>query len=293
MALEHIRHWKVGDVTVHRIVEVANFADDIAVLLQGADAKWLQQFTWLAPHFITPEGKMIIAFQAFVVQTPTRRIMVDACIGNDRQTRFAVFSNLKTSFLADIASVGCPADSIDTVLCTHLHYDHVGWATHLVNGRWEPTFRNARHLFARKEFESTKKLRAAGDVHASHYDDTIAPILAAGLVDLVETDYRLSDEIWFEPTHGHTAGHVSVRIRSQGEEAVITGDLMHHPVQCTVPDQIGNFDEDQPLACRTRREFLQRVEGRRALVIGSHFADPSAGWVERNGDTWRFLTQED
>ena len=292
MANTHIRQWKIGDVTVSRIVEVGGFSDDIGMLFAGADANWLRQFTWLAPHFITPEGKMIISFQAFVVRTPTRRVMIDTCIGNDRQTRFPVFSNLKTRFLEDIAAVGCPAESIDTVLCTHLHYDHVGWNTRLVDGRWVPTFPNARYLFARKEWEHTKKLHEEGDIHATHYGDTIEPILAAGLADFVETDHRLCDELWFEPTPGHTMGHVSVRIRSKGEEAVITGDIMHHPVQCTVPDKRANFDEDPDLACRTREDFMRRFDGSRVLVIGSHFADPTAGWIVREGATWRFVPME-
>ena len=104
MALADIRHWRIGDVTVSRIVEVGQFADNIQMLFPDADADWLRQFTWLAPRFIAPEGKMIISFQAFVVRTPTRRIMLDTCIGNDRQRRFEVFTNLHTSFLADIAA---------------------------------------------------------------------------------------------------------------------------------------------------------------------------------------------
>jgi len=293
MALADIRHWRIGDVTVSRIVEVGQFADNIQMLFSDADADWLRQFTWLAPRFITPEGKMIISFQAFVVRTPTRRIMLDTCIGNDRQRRFEVFTNLHTSFLADIAAAGCPAETIDTVLCTHLHFDHVGWNTRRLEGRWVPTFPQARYLFGRKEFDHLNALQASGDAHASHYGDSIAPILDAGLADFVTTDHRVCDEIWLEPTHGHTPGHVSVRIRSRGEDAVITGDLMHHPCQCTVPDKLANFDDDREQAARTRREFLARVDSRRVLVIGSHFAEPTAGWVERDGKSWKFIARED
>lgn len=288
-----IRHWRIGEVTVSRIVEVGQFADDISMLFADADAHWLRQFGWLAPRFITPAGQMLISFQAFVVRTPTRRIMVDTCIGNDRQRRFDVFTNLQTEFLGRIAAAGCPADSIDTVLCTHLHFDHVGWNTHRVADRWVPTFPNARYLFGAKEWEHIEHLHSSGHAHASHYDDSIKPILDAGLADFVTTDHRVCEEVWLEPTHGHTPGHVSVRIRSAGADAVITGDLMHHPCQCTVPDKLANFDEDQPLAARTRREFLGRVDGRRMLVIGSHFAEPTAGWVERDRDTWKFFAQED
>ncbi|HEY4214271.1 MAG TPA: MBL fold metallo-hydrolase [Steroidobacteraceae bacterium] len=293
MALADIRHWQIGDVRVSRIVEVGQFADNIQMLYTDADADWLRQFTWLAPRFVTPEGQMVISFQAFVVQTPTRRIMVDTCIGNDRQRRFGVFTNLQTSFLADIAAAGCPADSIDTVLCTHLHFDHTGWNTQRVNGKWVPTFPKARYLFGKKEWDAVREMRTVGDGHMEHFDDCIAPIVDAGLAEFVGTDHRVCDEIWLEPTHGHTAGHCSVRIRSRDEEAVITGDLMHHPCQCTVPDKLANFDDDKAMAARTRREFLGRVDNRRMLVIGSHFAEPTAGWVEKAGDSWKFFAKED
>ncbi|MEP7244304.1 MAG: MBL fold metallo-hydrolase [Gammaproteobacteria bacterium] len=278
-----------------RIVEVGQFADNISMLFADADAAWLKQesFSHLAPRFITPDGKMVISFQAFVVQTPSRRLMVDTCIGNDRQRKYGVFTNLRTDFLADLHAIGCPADSIDTVLCTHLHFDHTGWNTMQVNGKWGPTFPNARYLFARREFEHIQHLRAQADEHAEHYEDSIAPIVAARLVDLVDADHRVCPEIWLEPTPGHTPAHVSIRIQSRGADAIITGDIMHHPVQCAVPDKQVNFDEDKPLACRTRREFLGRYDSRRALVIGSHFAEPTAGWIEASGETWRFEAQED
>ena len=288
MAAADIRHWTIGDVTISRIVEVGGFADNISMLFAGADAEWLKQYTWLEPHFMTPDGRMIISFHAFLLRTPTRRIMIDTCIGNDRQRPYDVFNNLATTFLADLATAGCPADTIDTVLCTHLHFDHVGWNTQRVNGRWVPSFPNARYLFARKEWVHTKKLIDDQDPHYAHYADCIEPILNAGLADFVETDHRLCDEVWLEPTHGHTAGHVSVRIRSCGKDAVITGDLMHHPVQCCVPERHGNFDADPVMAAKTRREFLARYEDRRALVLGSHFADPTAGWFVRHADAWRF-----
>ena len=133
MAREHIRTWKVGDLEVSRIVEVYGFADNLGMLWEDGGAEDLQRYPWLYPHFATPDGLMVISFQAFVVKTPTRRIMVDTCLGNDRKRHFAVFNDLQTSFLDDIAAVGCPAESIDTVLCTHLHFDHTGW---MESGTW-------------------------------------------------------------------------------------------------------------------------------------------------------------
>jgi glyoxylase-like metal-dependent hydrolase (beta-lactamase superfamily II) len=289
MAAEHIRHWKIGDVEVARIVEVNAHEDPIAVLLPDAGPELVKQHDWLIPRFATPDGRMRISFQAFVVKTPARRLMVDTCIGNDRQREFEIFCNMQTSFLEDLTAAGCPADTIDTVLCTHLHFDHVGWNTRLVNGRWVPTFPKARYLFGRREYEHWQMLKRTGGYHSfDHIVDSIEPIVEAGLADYVEPNHRVTDEIWLEPTPGHTPGHVSVRISSKGHDAVITGDMMHHPIQLAEPDRFGNFDMDKELAARTRRDFITRYENRKALVIGSHFCDPTAGYIVRDKRNWRF-----
>ena len=162
MAIEHMRTWKIGDVEVTRLVEVAGWVDDITMLLPDATPATVQAYPWLLPHYATPDGKMIISFQCFVMRTPTRRIMLDTCIGNDRQREFPVFTNMQTTFLGDLAHAGFKPNEIDTVLCSHLHFDHVGWNTQLVDGKWVPTFPNARYLFGRQEFEHWTMLQCPG-----------------------------------------------------------------------------------------------------------------------------------
>jgi glyoxylase-like metal-dependent hydrolase (beta-lactamase superfamily II) len=186
-----------------------------------------------------------------------------------------------------LATAGFPAESIDSVMCTHLHVDHVGWNTRLVNGKWVPTFPNARYLFGRKEWEhwsSAQALNRDGDVMG----DSVRPIIDAGLAELVDMRHALTPEVRLEPTPGHTPGHVSVRISSRGEDAVITGDLMHHPLQCAEPDLANNYDVDAAGARRTRREFLARYSNKRMLVLGTHFAPPTGGWVVDAEQAWRF-----
>ena len=292
MALEHVRRWMVGEVEVSRIVEVYGFADNLSMLFEGGSPELLRKYDWLFPHFATPEGQMVISFQAFVVKVGERRIMVDTCLGNDRQRHFAVFNDMQTSFLDDIASVGCPADSIDTVLCTHLHFDHTGWNTRRVDGKWVPTFPNARYLMASSEFADLRHAQEDGGHYTGHIADSIQPVLDAGLVDFIDVPHQVLPEIRLFPTPGHTAGHCSVHISSCGEDAVITGDLMHHPIQCAEPDRPGNFDGDKPLAAQTRRAFLERYGDGRSLVIGSHFAEPTAGHVVPDGPAWRFNARE-
>ncbi|HXA21998.1 MAG TPA: MBL fold metallo-hydrolase [Acetobacteraceae bacterium] len=291
MSAENIRHWRIGDVEVARIVEVNAFEDNISMLLKDETAEFVKQYDWLRPHFATAEGLMKISFQAFVLRSRGKNVMIDTCIGADRKREYDVFCNLKTSFLEDLAVAGFPAASIHAVLCTHLHFDHVGWNTHLVNGRWVPTFPQARYLFGKQEFDHWKLLRETGGYHnVEHLHDSIDPIVSAGLAEYIAADYRLTDEVSLFATPGHTPGHVSVLIQSRGEAAVITGDLMHHPIQLAEPLRHGNFDMDKAQGALTRRAFVERFGDSKVMVIGSHFCDPTAGWVVRDGQGWKLRT---
>ncbi len=288
MAAEHIRHWRIGDVEIARIVEVNGWEDDITMLLPDATPQYVQQFGWLLPHFATPEGKMIISFQCFVLRSKGRSVMIDTCIGADRQREFPVFSNMQTTFLEDLAAAGFPHESITDVLCTHLHFDHVGWNTRKVNGKWVPTFPQARYYFGREEWRHWQHLRDTNGYHdMEHLHDAIDPVMAAGLVEFVDPDFRLTDEVSLMPTPGHTPGHVSVLIESRGESAVITGDLMHNPIQIAVPAVEARFDMDKAAGAHTRCAFVERFNNTETLVIGSHFSEPSAGHIVPDGTAWK------
>ena len=210
--------------------------------------------------------------------------MVDPCIGNHKQRASPLFNMLDNPFLERLTAAGFPPESIDYVLCTHLHVDHCGWNTHLVDGRWVPTFVNARHLFAKREFEYARSDKGAEQENT--YADSIRPIEEAGLVDLVDFHHHLLDEVWLEPTPGHTPGHCAIRIRSKGVEAVISGDLIHHPLQAAEPGVCSNYDYDGPMAVRTRHAFLDGCVAGSTLLLGTHFAEPTGVRVYRNGDNW-------
>jgi glyoxylase-like metal-dependent hydrolase (beta-lactamase superfamily II) len=289
MAIETLRTWQIGDVEITRIVEVNNWEDDITMLLPDATPATVQAYPWLVPHFATPQGRMILSFQCFVMRTKTRQIMLDTCIGNDRQREFGIFTNMQTSFIADLAHAGYQPDEIDTVLCTHLHFDHVGWNTHLVNGKWVPTFPNARYLFGKQEYAHWKMLLDTHGYHdLNHMNDAVQPVVDAGLVDLIDNNHRICDELSIFPTPGHTPGHVSILIESKGQRAIITGDMMHHPIQLERPDDEGNFDMLKHAGCQTRLKFIDQVANTDTFVIGSHFSDPTGGYVVRDAKGCRF-----
>ena len=288
MSTETIKHWRVGNVEIARIVEVNAWEDDITMLLPEATPEYVQQFKWLVPHFATPQGKMIISFQCFVLRSQGRNVMIDTCIGADREREFDVFTNMQTTFLEDLAAAGFPHESITDVLCTHLHFDHVGWNTRKVDGKWVPTFPQARYYFGRREWEHWKFLRETnGYHHMEHLNDAVDPVMEAGLVEFIEPDFRLTDEVSLIPTPGHTPGHVSVLIQSAGQSAVITGDLMHNPIQIAIPGTEARFDMDKSQGAKTRVEFVERFNESGTLVIGSHFSDPTAGHIVRDGKAWK------
>ena len=243
---------------------------------------------WLAPHFLDDKGRFLQSIHSFVIQAPGLTVLVDTCVGNDKDRGGRrPFHMMRTSFLDDLAAAGFPPDSIDVVVCTHLHVDHVGWNTRLANARWVPTFPRARHLFAQREWDHWSS--EADEDTARIMADSVKPVLDAGLADLVATDHRISGELWLEPTPGHTPGHVSVRISSGGADAVITGDLMHHPIQMAEPQWATPFDSDAGTARKTRRAFCERYADGPVTVLGTHFNHPTAGQIIRHGDAWRFV----
>jgi glyoxylase-like metal-dependent hydrolase (beta-lactamase superfamily II) len=280
-----VRQWKIGDVTVTKIVEM-EVTGHTRFILPDALREAVVGYDWLKPHFMDDAGNLIMSIHALVVETPDRRIVVDTCIGNDKPRPIPRWDMLQTSFLDDLAYAGYERESIDTVLCTHLHVDHVGWNTMRVDGRWLPTFAAARYLMGRLEYEHWAA-DSENETQATVMADSVQPVLDAGLVDLVEAEHVVCDEVRLIPTHGHTPGHVSVLLSSRGEEAMITGDFLHHPCQMARLDWCSSADVDAAAAVETRRRVFERYADTPTLIIGTHFAGATAGRLVRAGDAYR------
>jgi glyoxylase-like metal-dependent hydrolase (beta-lactamase superfamily II) len=280
--------WTIGDVTVTSIAESETptsprfLFDGISktdVLDRAAAAPWLR------PHFVNDDGYLLQQIQCLVIESGGQRIAVDTCIGNDKVRGNPLWNGLQGPFLADMAAAGFPAESVDHVICTHLHVDHVGWNTRLVDGQWVPTFPNARYLFTDPEFQHW---RQAPDLMGDDvFGDSVAPIAAAGLADLVAVDHVVDDTVRLVSTPGHTPGHVSVAIESQGQRAIITGDMTHTPLQIADPDLSSMFDTDPDEARATRRAVFGDWADGETLVIGTHFGTPTAGTMHPDGDGYR------
>jgi len=278
-----MNQWQVGKVKITRVVEM-EVKGGTRFILPQATRDVVKPIKWLQPHFADEEGNLIMSIHALVVETPDKKIIVDTCIGNDKTRSIPNWTNLQLPFLDDLKKAGYDREGIDTVLCTHLHVDHVGWNTMLVDGQWIPTFPNARYLMADTEFNYwiDQKDGDYGDVMG----DSVKPILEAGLIDLVDFNHRVCEEIYLQPTLGHTPGHVSVHIESEGQQAIITGDCIHHPCQIEKLDWSSSADYDASQAIQTREQLLAEFADKDVLIIGTHFATPTAGYFKKAGETY-------
>ncbi len=299
MAAQTTQSWKIGDVTITQFVELT--FEGLEAFLPLATPEAVLPIEWLNPHFITPEGVLKFSIHALVIETPTKRIIVDTCVGNDKpREMFPDWHMLQTSFLKDLEGAGFAPESFDVVLCTHLHLDHVGWNTMLKNDSWVPTFPNARYLIERTEFDYVNEEQEADEVEQwlkdSNRDvliDSIKPVLEAGLVDLVSNDHQVCDEVRLVPTPGHTIGHVSVSIESKGEAGLITGDFIHHPCQLAHPEWSVTSDYDPAQSVVTRNQAFEQLADSPTLVIGTHWPEPTAGWIVRENDVFKLETTDD
>lgn len=288
--------WQVGDVSISKVVE-ANTLATLDEMLLGASPQTVAATTWLNPDFVEPSDPPMLrmSVQSFVVESAGQRIVIDTCFGHGKQRAYPGVAQTSGSYPDDLDAAGCPADSVDLVVATHLHYDHIGWHTRRHGDGWVATFPRARYLICGTEWEFWSQRYAEGQpaVFDSDlaYEDTLAPLWASGQVDLVEPDQLITEEVRLLPTPGHTPGHVAVWISSRGSEAAVTGDLVHTPVELVDPAWTCTSDLDAEAAADTRREFLARCHTRNALVLGTHFAAPTGGHLERAGSGWRLVSQ--
>ncbi|MEU5512981.1 MBL fold metallo-hydrolase [Streptomyces griseoaurantiacus] len=284
-----IPSWTVGDITVHRIDEIPLPPATGPWLLPDATPQVVAGQDWLRPHFADDDGILRIDSHSFAFAVDGLRVLVDTGIGNGKERANPAWHDLRTDFPERLTAAGFPPDSVDLVVLTHLHADHVGWNTRKVDDAWVPTFPEARYLTARAE----RAFWAAHDMEEARrqmFRDSVIPVEQAGLLDLVDVPVegvRVTPSLRLVPTPGHTPGHVAVELNSQGETALITGDCIHHPVQLAHPAIGACVDIDPRQSATTRGELLASLAGTDTLLLGTHFAPPTAGRVVAHGDAYR------
>lgn len=273
---------RIGEIEVWRILELNGPIDAPDYLYPTAGPDVVQQITERDPGAICPQtGGLILPVQGFLLRTPDHLILVDACIGNHKTARLEAWHMRDSDrFLHALAAAGAAPEDVTHVMCTHLHIDHVGWNTRRVDGRWVPTFPNARYLFPSADVTEM----------APHMPETFAesvtPVIEAGLAEEVTPGFQIGDLVRLMPTPGHTPGHVSVLLESQGQRAVITGDALHSIAQCWHPDWHFVFDFDADAAVTSRQALLGHAAETGQRVLGTHFTLPSLGRIRAEGDVF-------
>jgi glyoxylase-like metal-dependent hydrolase (beta-lactamase superfamily II) len=238
--------------------------------------------------FDSASGKMVITYQTFLVRTPKHTILIDTCTGEDKGYA-APMDFPKQPWLDNFHAAGLRFESIDYVFCTHLHIDHTGWNTMLRGGRWVPTFPNAKYIFHKTEYAYWEAATERGaNPPGNVWSFNCRPIVEAGQALLVDDTFQLDDTLSLTPTPGHSPGHCCVNIRSRGQHAVVTGDMMHHALQCREPDWSTIFDTDREQAAQSRRRFLGQVADTSTLLLPIHFPSPTVGLVAAEGECFRY-----
>lgn len=277
---------RIGDVEIWRILESNDPFKTPEELFPNAGPDVRSRIEAHVPQACCAQsGKLILPVQGFLLKTPDHVILVDACVGNDKSvpTMPDWHQRQGTRFMASLQAAGVGPEDVDFVLCTHLHTDHVGWNTQLVDGRWVPTFPNARYVMPAQD--DAVFCRPDNPV----YQESVLPVVAAGMAEMVQGDHELGDYVRLMPTPGHTPGHVSVVISSGGREAVITGDALHTSAQCAHPEWHFKYDMDADLAVASRKALLESAAQTGQTVLGSHFRLPSLGRVVAKGDAFAWV----
>jgi len=275
---------RLGEVAITSVVEINRSAFSTASMLPGSTPEAIaRHLRWLKPDFFDEAtGDLGSCIQTYVVRTPERTILIDTCVGDDKPREgWPAWHLRRGAYLDDLRRAGSAPEQVDLVVCTHLHADHVGWNTRLVDGRWTPTFPNATYLFVGDEWEYWRWERD------ECIKDSVAPVVEAGRARLVEGDHLIDRWLRLEPMPGHTPGHVSIRLRTSAGEAVFSGDLMHRTVQVAEPQWSSRFCYDPKRAALTRREFVESHADTGVLVLAAHF--PRPGYIVRADGSYHFV----
>ena len=283
----------IGAARLRFLVDVDAFAMKIGWFLPTADlSRLVEHRHWLEPVVMRGD-ELLIDIQTAVLEVAGKVVLIDTCIGEDKErpVRPEWHQRRATGFLARLAAMGIAPEDVDIVLCTHLHADHVGWNTRLLDGRWVPTFPNARYLMGRTELAFWEQERARIGDGVNHHSivDSVLPVVAAGLVDLVEPGEVPFEGARLRALPGHTTGQIGLELESRGETALFVGDAIHHPVQMIEPGWSSALDTDPAAAALTRRAFLSEMAETGGLLVPGHFRACRACRIEKAGaDSYSF-----
>jgi glyoxylase-like metal-dependent hydrolase (beta-lactamase superfamily II) len=284
--------FKVGDIAIHRVVEQeAPFFPVFQFFPKLTKELYEENRSWLQPKYVDPATeKLMLCIQSHLLRTPHHKILIDTCVGNHKPRPTRPFWDKMQSdrYEKNLAAAGVSVNDIDYVMCTHLHTDHVGWNTKLEDGRWVPTFPKAKYVFAERELAHWTERQKQDPSACPWITDSVLPIVAAKREMVVKSDYQFNDVIQFLPAPGHTYDQFSVLVGKPGQDALLTGDMVHSPIQMRYPELGMLSDYDSAQAGESRRKLFGRFCDTSTLLFTAHFPSPSTGRVVRWQDAFDF-----
>jgi glyoxylase-like metal-dependent hydrolase (beta-lactamase superfamily II) len=284
-------HFRIGPLEVSRVEETRTQFDALMFYPELDRDTPARYAPWLAPYFDIEGHSFPCIFQSFVVRHGTTTILIDTCIGNHKERPdFQLAHRLNNPYLERLRAANCTPEDVNIVLCTHFHVDHVGWNTRLENGRWVPTFPNARYIFSQEEYAryAPENRTAEPPPFLDIFEDSVLPVIQSGQAKFVSGEQQVHDSLTVFPAPGHTPGHIAIRAAKGNDTGIFLGDIIHNPIQMAQPDLNSAFCEDGPIARATRRKLLDEAAEHNQLLIPGHFCAPHIGRVKPVGDGFVF-----
>jgi glyoxylase-like metal-dependent hydrolase (beta-lactamase superfamily II) len=282
----------LGDITIHPVIEQQGAWFQMLELFPTLTMELLDENrSWLQPTFVDAGDRVVLCIQSFLIKTPHHNILIDACVGNHKPRPQLPFWNMMNSdrFEKGLAAAGLTVGDIDYMMCTHLHPDHVGWNTRFENGHWVPTFPKAHYITTDRELAFWTERERENPSSVPWITDSVLPIVAAKRAQIVKSDFAFSESVQFIPTPGHSIDHFSVLVGRPGADVLITGDLIHSPLQGKYPELGVMSDYDSVHAGQTRRQIFDRFCDEPTLLCATHFPAPSTGRVRRWNAGYKFV----
>jgi glyoxylase-like metal-dependent hydrolase (beta-lactamase superfamily II) len=283
---------KLGDFTVDCVVDLARpFLHAQTFFPDLTDDMFAHCRKVLPPGDLAPDGRLQMHFQSLLVRTPRHTILIDTCCGNHKERPGREdFHHLNTNYIGALAEAGVKPEQVDFVMCTHLHWDHVGWNTRLVDGKWVPTFPNARYIVGRTEYDywNARFQRGEEHIHLISFADSVMPVMREGLAVVVDDTYEFDKGLWFEPCFGHSPGHVLINLKSNGVHGLASGDVIHHRIQLAFPEMSTIADTDRALARTNRTALIERLADSPTILLPAHFPPPVFGRIVRDGQAFAY-----
>ncbi len=288
----------IGDIQVDLAVEIPVDAGFPAAVLVPAMQQDVvdEHRDILIPFCINPETNGLkLSIHTWILKTAHHTILIDTCCGNHKERpTFELAHHLDTPYLEKLAAAGVQPGEVDFVMCTHLHVDHCGWNTQLKNGRWVPTFPNAKYIFSRAEYDQWNPADTRfpkAEINDGVFNDSVLPVIEAGQATMVDGIHALEDKLIIEPAPGHTYGSIVLKVESKGQHALFAGDTLHHAVQVLRPEWNSGFCTVPEQSAKTRRTLMEHCVEKNALLLPAHFPPPHAVRVKEKGSYFTFVTE--